>query len=226
MANESEKELVGRASARFVNEGNIVGLGTGSTAVYAVQAVADRVKGGLKILCIPTSVRTKDQATSLGIPLTTLDEHQEIDVTIDGADEIDPNLCLIKGGGGALLREKIIASASRKMVVIADSTKLVPVLGKFPLPVEVVGFARAVVAKKIEAMGAEVSLRKDAAGKIYITDEGHHILDCKFGQIPDPPSLARKLSDIPGVMEHGLFIGLASLVLIGKGNVVEEIQRP
>jgi len=226
MANESEKELVGRASARFVNEGNIVGLGTGSTAVYAVQAVADRVKGGLKILCIPTSVRTKDQATSLGIPLTTLAEHQEIDVTIDGADEIDPNLCLIKGGGGALLREKIIASASRKMVVIADSTKLVPVLGKFPLPVEVVGFAQAVVAKKIEAMGAEVSLRKDAAGKIYITDEGHHILDCKFGQIPDPPSLARKLSDIPGVMEHGLFIGLASLVLIGKGNVVEEIQRP
>jgi len=226
MANESEKELVGRASARFVNEGNIVGLGTGSTAVYAVQAVADRVKAGLKILCIPTSVRTKDQATSLGIPLTTLAEHQEIDVTIDGADEIDPNLCLIKGGGGALLREKIIASASRKMVVIADSTKLVPVLGKFPLPVEVVGFAQAVVAKKIEAMGAEVSLRKDAAGKIYITDEGHHILDCKFGQIPDPPSLARKLSDIPGVMEHGLFIGLASLVLIGKGNVVEEIQRP
>jgi len=201
-------------------------LGTGSTAVYAVQAVADRVKAGLKILCIPTSVRTKDQATSLGIPLTTLDEHQEIDVTIDGADEIDPNLCLIKGGGGALLREKIIASASRKMVVIADSTKLVPVLGKFPLPVEVVGFAQAVVAKKIEAMGAEVSLRRDAAGKTYITDEGHHILDCKFGQIPDPPSLARKLSDIPGVMEHGLFIGLASLVLIGKGNVVEEIQRP
>ena len=225
MANESEKELVGRASARFVNEGNIVGLGTGSTAVYAVQAVADRVKAGLKILCIPTSVRTKDQATSLGIPLTTLDEHQEIDLTIDGADEIDPNLCLIKGGGGALLREKIIASASRKMVVIADSTKLVPVLGKFPLPVEVVGFAQAVVAKKIEAMGAEVSLRKDAAGKIYITDEGHHILDCKFGQIPDPPALARKLSDIPGVMEHGLFIGLASLVLIGKGNVVEEIRR-
>ena len=226
MANESEKELVGRASARFVNEGNIVGLGTGSTAVYAVQAVADRVKAGLKILCIPTSVRTKDQAISLGIPLTTLDEHQEIDVTIDGADEIDPNLCLIKGGGGALLREKIIASASRKMVVIADSTKLVPVLGKFPLPVEVVGFAQAVVAKKIEAMGAEVSLRKDAAGKIYITDEGHHILDCKFGQIPDPPSLARELSDIPGVMEHGLFIGLASLVLIGKGSVVEEIRRP
>jgi ribose 5-phosphate isomerase A len=225
MANESEKELVGRASARFVNDGNIVGLGTGSTAVYAVQAVADRVKTGLKILCIPTSVRTKEQAVNLGIPLTTLDEHQEIDVTIDGADEIDPKLCLIKGGGGALLREKIIASASRKMVVIADATKLVPVLGKFPLPVEVVGFAQAVVGKKIEAMGAEVFLRKDAAGKTYITDEGHHILDCKFGQIPDPPALARMLSDIPGVMEHGLFIGLASVVLIGKGNEVEEIRR-
>ena len=133
MGNDNEKELAGRASARFVNDGNIVGLGTGTTAVHAVHAIADRVKSGLKILGIPTSVRTGELARSLGIPLTTLDEHQEIDVTIDGADEIDPRLCLIKGGGGALLREKIIASASRKMVVIADSTKLVPVLGKFPL---------------------------------------------------------------------------------------------
>ena len=192
MGNDNEKQLAGRASARFVNDGNIVGLGTGTTAVHAVHAIADRVKSGLKILGIPTSVRTGELARSLGIPLTTLDEHQEIDVTIDGADEIDPRLCLIKGGGGALLREKIIASASRKMVVIADSTKLVPVLGKFPLPVEVIGFAQVVVAKKIQQMGAKVDLRKDAAGKVYVTDEGHHILDCRFGEIPN--TIRRRLA--------------------------------
>jgi len=225
MGNDNEKELAGRASARFVNDGNIVGLGTGTTAVHAVHAIADRVKSGLKILGIPTSVRTGELARSLGIPLTTLDEYQEIDVTIDGADEIDPRLCLIKGGGGALLREKIIASASRKMVVIADSTKLVPVLGKFPLPVEVIGFAQVVVAKKIQQMGAKVDLRKDAAGKVYVTDEGHHILDCRFGEIPDPPALGRMLNDIPGVVEHGLFIGLASVALVGKGSAVEEVEK-
>lgn len=225
MGNDNEKELAGRASARFVNDGNIVGLGTGTTAVHAVHAIADRVKSGLKILGIPTSVRTGELARSLGIPLTTLDEYQEIDVTIDGADEIDPRLCLIKGGGGALLREKIIASASRKMVVIADSTKLVPVLGRFPLPVEVIGFAQAVVAKKIQQMGAKVDLRKDAAGKVYVTDEGHHILDCRFGEIPDPPALGRMLNDIPGVVEHGLFIGLASVALVGKGSAVEEVEK-
>ena len=225
MGNDNEKELAGRASAGFVNDGNIVGLGTGTTAVHAVHAIADRVKSGLKILGIPTSVRTGELARSLGIPLTTLDEYQEIDVTIDGADEIDPRLCLIKGGGGALLREKIIASASRKMVVIADSTKLVPVLGKFPLPVEVIGFAQVVVAKKIQQMGAKVDLRKDAAGKVYVTDEGHHILDCRFGEIPDPPALGRMLNDIPGVVEHGLFIGLASLALVGKGSAVEEVEK-
>jgi len=225
MGNDNEKELAGRASARFVNDGNIVGLGTGTTAVHAVHAIADRVKSGLKILGIPTSVRTGELARSLGIPLTTLDEYQEIDVTIDGADEIDPRLCLIKGGGGALLREKVIASTSRKMVVIADSTKLVPVLGRFPLPVEVIGFAQAVVAKKIQQMGAKVDLRKDAAGKVYVTDEGHHILDCRFGEIPDPPALGRMLNDIPGVVEHGLFIGLASVALVGKGSAVEEVEK-
>src|SRR6185295_17139468 len=215
MGNDNEKKLAGRASAKFVNDGNIVGLGTGTTAVHAVHAIADRVKSGLKILGIPTSVRTGDLARSLGIPLTTLDEYQEI----------DPRLCLIKGGGGALLREKIIASASRKMVVIADSTKLVPVLGKFPLPVEVIGFAQVVVAKKIQQMGAKVDLRKDTAGKAYVTDEGHHILDCRFGEIPDPPALGRMLNDIPGVVEHGLFIGLASLALVGKGSAVEEAEK-
>lgn len=224
MGNENEKEIAGRASIEYVREGDVVGLGTGTTAVHMVKALAERVQAGLKIVGIPTSVRAGELAASLGIALSTLDEHPVIDVTIDGADEIGPGLALIKGGGGALLREKIVASASKKMVVVADSTKLVPVLGKFPLPVEVIGFAQAIVRGKIEALGAAVKLRMDG-GKPYMTDEGHHILDCEFGVIADPAGLARTLSDMPGVVEHGLFIGLASVALIGKGHAVEKIAR-
>jgi ribose 5-phosphate isomerase A len=220
-----EKEAVARASLRFVRDGNIVGLGTGSTAAYAVRFLGERVRAGLKIRGIPTSVQTKELAASVGIPLTTLDEFQQIDVTIDGADEFDPLLHLIKGGGGALLREKIIASASRQVVIIADSSKQVAVLGKFPLPVEVIPFAQLLVAKRIAALGAAVKLRQDAKGDPFVSDEGHHILDCGFGQIPDPPALARKLSDMPGVVEHGLFIDLASVVLMAKGENVTEFRR-
>ena len=223
MANDQEKEAAARASLRFVRDGDIVGLGTGSTAVYAVRFLGERVQAGLKIRGIPTSIHTQELATSLGIPLTTLDEVQEIDVTIDGADEFDPQLRLIKGGGGALLREKIVASATSKFVIIADSSKQVPVLGKFPVPVEVIKFAEALVAKKITAMGAAVKVRADASGRKFITDEGNHILDCHFGQIPDPPAMARKLETTPGVVEHGLFIGMASVALIGKGDQVLEI---
>ena len=225
MANDQEKEAAARASLRFVQNGQIVGLGTGSTATYAVRFLGERVKAGLKIRGIPTSVHTQELATSLGIPLTTLDEVQEIDVTIDGADECDPQLQLIKSGGGALLREKIVASATKKFVIIADSSKQVPVLGKFPVPVEVINFAETLVAKKITAMGAEVKVRADASGRKFITDSGNHILDCHFGQIPDPPALARKLETTPGVVEHGLFIGLASIALIGKGTEALEIPR-
>jgi ribose 5-phosphate isomerase A len=157
--------------------------------------------------------------------LTTLDEVQQIDVTIDGADELDANLQLIKGGGGALLREKIVASASLKEVIIADSSKQVAVLGKFPVPVEVIKFAEALVTKKIAALGATVKTRTDSSGEKFVTDEGNHILDCSFGKIPDPPTLAGKLERIPGVVEHGLFIGMASVVLIGKGDQVLELQR-
>ncbi len=226
MANENEKEAAARASIRFVHDGNIVGLGTGSTAAYAVRFLGERVQAGLKIRGIPTSVHTREVAASLGIPLTTLDEFQQIDVTIDGADEVDPQLQLIKGGGAAFLREKIIASASRQLVIIADSTKQVSMLGKAPVPVEVVPFAQALVAKELAALGASVELRRDAAGKIWVTDEGHHILDCHFGQIPDPPALARKLESIPGLLEHGLFIDMASVVLIGKGSDVQELRKP
>lgn len=223
MANQSEKELAGRAAAELVVAGNIVGLGTGSTAYFAVMAIGERVKAGLKIVGIPTSVATAELARAVGIPLTTLDEHPEIDITIDGADEVDPQLRLIKGGGGALLREKIIASASKKMVVVADFSKLVPVLGKFPLPVEIIPFARAVLEKKITALGASCKLRSRADGTPFVTDEGHHILDCSFGKIADPPALARVLSDMPGVVEHGLFIGIAKMAIVGKGSSAIEI---
>jgi ribose 5-phosphate isomerase A len=222
---QKEKEIAGRAAAQLVRDGEIVGLGTGSTAYFAVVALGERVQKGLKITGIPTSVHTASLARRLGIPLTTLDEHPELDITIDGADEVGPELNLIKGGGGALLREKIIASASKKMVVVADSTKIVTVLGKFPLPVEIIDFARTVVEKKIAALGATTELRSTSDGKPFVTDEGHHILDCHFGSINDPATLARELSDIPGVVEHGLFIGLAKLALVGRGDSVEEIDR-
>ena len=224
MANDLEKETAARASLRFIRDGDVIGLGTGSTAAYAVRFIAERVQAGLKIRGIPTSVRTKELAASLGIPLTTLDECQQIDVTIDGADEVNPDLQLIKGGGGALLREKITASASRQLVIIADSSKQVPVLGKFPLPVEVIPFAQALVSREIAALGAAVQLRNGSSGKPFVTDEGHHILDCTFGQIPDPPALALKLESMPGVVEHGLFIGMASVALIGKGDKVLELR--
>ncbi len=145
-------------------------------------------------------------------------------MTIDGADEIDPELRLIKGGGGALLREKVVASASRKMVVIADSSKQVSRLGRFPLPVEVIAFAETVIRKKIAALGASVKLRQYAYGNPFTTDEGHHILDCSFGEISDPPALARELKTMPGVVEHGLFISLATVALIGKGDQVVEVK--
>jgi ribose 5-phosphate isomerase A len=223
MANESEKELAGRAAAQLVHDNQIVGLGTGSTAYFAILALGERVKAGLTITGIPTSNATADLARSVGIALTTLDKNPEIDIVIDGADEIDPQLNLIKGGGGALLREKVIASASKKMVVIADSTKVVEHLGKFPLPVEIVSFAQAVVEKKIASLGASIKLRTRKDGGVFITDNGNPILDCTFGKIEDPPTLARTLSEIPGVVEHGLFINLASVALVGKGNSVEEI---
>jgi ribose 5-phosphate isomerase A len=225
MANQAEKQTAAQASLRFVKDGDIVGLGTGSTASIAVRLLGERVSAGLNIRGIPTSVETQQLATELGIPLLTLDEVQQIDVTIDGADEVNPQLQLIKGGGGAMLREKIIASASRKMVVVADSSKQVSVLGKFPLPVEVIRFAQSLVAARITALGASVSLRKRSDGEPYITDEGHHILDCHFGEIPDPPALARELDSMPGLVEHGLFIGLASVALIARGGEVVELRR-
>ena len=225
MANDQEKEAAARASLRFVSDGDIVGLGSGSTAECAIRLLGERLKSGPKIRGIPTSIRSKELAASLGIPLTTLDDYQQIDVTIDGADEFDPELRLIKGGGGALLREKIIASASKKVVIVADSSKQVQVLGRFPVPVEVIPFAQALIANKITALGASVTLRQYVHENPFVTDEGHHILDCHFGQIPDPHTLAQTLSDMPGVVEHGLFINMVDVVLMGKGDEVMEFRR-
>ena len=225
MANEQEKEAAARASLKFVKDGQVVGLGTGSTAAYFIKLLAEQVHAGLKIRGIPTSVRSRDLALSLGIPLTTLDECQEIAVTVDGADEVDPELRLIKGGGGALLREKIVASATKQFIVVADASKQVQKLGKFPLPVEVIKFAQALVAKRIRALGADVQLRKDSDSKPYLTDENNHILDCCFGQIQDADALARQLSDMPGIVEHGLFIGMANAVLFARGAEIVEIHR-
>jgi ribose 5-phosphate isomerase A len=224
MAHESEKELAGRAAAQLVRDGDVVGLGTGSTAYFAVIALSEQVKAGLKMIGIPTSVATEDLANKLGIPLTTLDQHPEIDITIDGADEIDPQLNLIKGGGGALLREKVVASVTKKMVVAADSSKVVAALGKFPLPVEIVPFARPVVERKLTSLGAASKLRLKPDGQPYLTDNGNHILDASFGRIDNPPALARILSDTPGVVEHGLFIGFAKLVLVGQGSAVRHLS--
>jgi ribose 5-phosphate isomerase A len=225
MANDQEKEAAARASLRFVKDGQVVGLGTGSTAAYFIKSLAEEVKRGLRVRGIPTSDRSRELAESLGIPLTTLDECQEIAVTVDGADEVDPQLRLIKGGGGAMLREKIVASATKQLVIVADASKQVPMLGKFPLPVEVIRFAQALVVKRITALGAAVSVRKNADGAPYVTDENNYILDCRFGQIRDADTLARELSEMPGVVEHGLFIGMASVVLFARGSEIVELRR-
>ena len=225
MAKDLEKESAGRASLRFVLDGHVVGLGTGSTAAFFIRLLGEQAKNGFRIRGIPTSVRSRELALSLKIPLTTLDECQEIDVTVDGADEVDPELRLIKGGGGALLREKIVASATKQLVIVADATKRVAVLGKFPLPVEVIPFAQALVSKRITGLGAKVTLRLEPGGKPFVTDENNHILDCHFGQIPDADGLARQLSDMPGVVEHGLFIGMASTVLVARGSEITELHR-
>lgn len=210
---------------QYVKNGQVVGLGTGSTAAYFIKLLGEQVKSGLRIRGIPTSERSRDLALSLGIPLTTLDECQEIDVTVDGADEVDPQLRLIKGGGGAALREKIVASATKTMIVVADASKQVQKLGRFPLPVEVIKFAQTLVAKRISKLGAQVEVRTNPDGTPYVTDENNHILDCRFGEISDADALACELSQMPGVVEHGLFIGLASLALFARGTEIEEWER-
>ena len=206
-----------------------LGLGTGSTAAHFVALLGERVAQGLKVVGVPTSERTREQALSLNIPLSTLDETPELDLTIDGADEFDPQLRLIKGGGAALLREKIVAAASARMVVVTDRSKQVATLGNFPLPVEVDRFGLESTRRHVLAAGqatgctGEVRLRMNGQGQVLVTDGGHAILDCVFGRIPDADALARLLNAIPGVVEHGLFIGMAKAVIVADASGVEVI---
>jgi ribose 5-phosphate isomerase A len=229
---DDQKRAAAARAVEFVRPGMKLGLGTGSTAKHFVDLVGERVKTGLDVVCVPTSEATHAQAKSLGIPLTTLDETPALDLTVDGADEIDPQLSLIKGGGGALLREKIVAAASARMIVISDPSKLVPALGKFPLPVEVTPFGytatRQAVEKAISALqkSGPLTLRKGKDGHPFVTDGGHWIIDAALGRIDDPKALAHALSGIPGVMEHGLFVGLAQMAIIGGPDGIQILERP
>jgi ribose 5-phosphate isomerase A len=217
------KKEAGEAAAKLVEDGMVVGLGTGSTATFAVAALGRRVKqDGLRIVGIPTSERTAEQANAVGIPLTTFAEHTQIDLTIDGADEVLPGpLYLIKGHGGALLREKIVAAASKRMAVVADDTKLVKRLGELvSVPVEVVPFGWQVTAQRLRELGGSPTMRLRADQKPFITDGGHYILNCAFGPMDDPKEIAHHLDHVVGLVEHGLFLKYASeAVIAGRDGV-------
>jgi ribose 5-phosphate isomerase A len=228
---EAKRQAAARA-AEFVTSGMRLGLGTRSTAEKFIDMLGAMVRGGLDVLCVPTSERTRAQAERLGIRLSTLDETPELDLTVDGADEFDCALRLIKGGGGALLREKIVAAASARMIVITDDSKEVAMLGRFPLPVEIDRFGMESTRRHIEAVVARcglsghVRLRQNGDGHAFVTDGGHCIVDCALGAIDDPEKLAASLAAIPGVVEHGLFIGLASAVVIAGASGVRVIGQP
>ncbi len=220
MSAAGHKQRAAEAALELVEPGMKVGLGTGSTAAAFIDLLGARVREGLEVQCVPTSIATGAQAQAAGIPLATLDATGELDLTIDGADEIDPSLSLIKGGGGALLREKIVAMASQRFVVVADESKLVDGLGAFPLPIEVEPFGAQATLRMISMVGreagcdGEVRLREGADGPFH-TDGGHYIADCHFDQITDAALLGDMLTMIPGVIEHGLFIDMADAALIG-----------
>jgi ribose 5-phosphate isomerase A len=229
---EAQKRAAAARALDFVRPGMRLGLGTGSTAKHFVDLLAERVRNGLDIVAVPTSEATRAQAVRVGILLTTLEETPELDLTVDGADEIAPDLTLIKGGGGALLREKIVASASAKMIVIANESKWVPVLGRFPLPIEIAPFGAATTRRAVEAATAEAGcpgpsmLRTDKSGHAFVTDGGHWLLDAQLQRIADPRALAARLCSVPGMMEHGLFIDLAKTAILGGPNGVRVVDRP
>ncbi|WP_036257170.1 ribose-5-phosphate isomerase RpiA [Methylocapsa aurea] len=224
---DDAKRLAAAKALDLVRPGMRLGLGTGTTAAHFVELLGARVAEGLRVICVPTSERTRTQAQLYSIPLSTIDATPELDLTVDGADEFDPQLRLIKGGGGAHLREKIVAMASQRMVVITDSSKFVRTLGKFPLPVEVNAFGLDATKRMILAAASaagcygEIRLRTNPSGHAYVSDNGHFILDCFFGSIPDPDELAARLVAVPGVVEHGLFIGIATGVICAGPAGVE-----
>ena len=225
---QSAKEAAGRHAARYVSDGQTVGLGTGSTVYFTLVALGERIRDeGLSIRGVPTSVDTEEKAGAFGIPLVSLDEGTSIDVTIDGADEIDGDFAMIKGGGGALLREKVVASLSEKEVIVVHASKVVERLGGgFLLPVEVVPFARPVVARRLRELGASPRVRESEAGTPYLTDNGNEILDCAFEEgIADAGQLDRELNRLPGVVENGLFVGLAHVLVIGSDDGSIEVRE-
>jgi ribose 5-phosphate isomerase A len=221
------KKLAAERSLGFVEDGMLFGLGTGSTIAFLIPMLGERVAGGLRIRAVPTSKRSSDAAKALGIDvLDDFDGGEPIDLTIDGADEVDPRLQLTKGGGGALLREKIVAACSKRVVIVADENKLVNALGRFPLPVEVIQLGWRSVERRLAALGGEPALRRGADGGPYVTDEGNYILDCHFGTIPDPPALAAKIDGIVGVVEHGLFVDIADTVVVAASDGVRVVESP
>ena len=223
---DEAKRIAAGAAVELVQDGMRLGIGTGSTAEHFIHLLAQRVKAGLSVSGIATSERSAELCGRLGIPLTNLDETPTLDLAVDGADEFDGALNLIKGGGGALLREKIVAGAAKRFVVIADASKQVAVLGAFPLPVEIIPMARQPLNQRLTELGAVVSLRQTADGEPFRSDENHWILDCAFGpSITDPPGLAQTLSSLPGVVEHGLFCGMTERVLLGSDDQVVAITN-
>lgn len=231
MSDHLKRRAAEVAAERELRSGMKLGLGTGSTAKHFVDIVGERIRAGESYLCVPTSEATRKQAEGLGIPLAALDDVGELDLTVDGADEFDPDLNLIKGGGGAHLREKVVASNSRRMVVIADASKKVARLGAFPLPVEIVPFAFATTIRAVarafaaEGITVEIRQRKRADGSDYISDNGNLIFDCVNNGIARPAALAARLDAIPGLVEHGLFIGLCFAVYLGAEEGVAVIGK-
>lgn len=232
MSLDELKRQAAAAALEHVRDGMKLGLGTGSTAKHFVELLGIKVAAGLKVVGVPTSEATRADAERCGVSLATLDEVDRLDLTIDGADEIDPALNLIKGGGGALLREKIVAAASDRMIVIADDSKLVDALGRFPLPIEVVPFGLAATRRaigeafKASGVAGELKLRSAKDGHAFVTDGGHWIVDAHLARIPDAARLAGLLNVIPGVVEHGLFIGLATTAVLASSNGIRIIERP
>ena len=225
MTQDEAKRMAARRALEFVEDGMSLGLGSGTTSAMFIQELGERVKGGLRVRGVATSAASQKLAESLSIPISNFDETPELDLAVDGADEVGPGLALIKGGGGALLREKIVESAAKKFIVIADSTKLVKTLGKFPLPVEVIQMALPLVTRRLTALGLNPALRHHQDGSVYLTDENNFILDCAAGEIPDPQETAAKIRSIVGVVEHGLFLNMASLALIASDGGVVEVSR-
>ena len=217
----SNKQRAAAAAAELITDGMVLGLGTGTTASYLVQILGERVCQGLRIQGVPTSEATRQLAVAEGVPLTTLEEQPVLDLCLDGADEVDPELNLIKGGGGALLREKIVASAARQRIIMVDVSKCVDSLGAFPLAVEVIPFGWEVTRRQLEQFGGVPTLRQ-REGKPFVTDQGHYIIDCALSQTDDAPRLNHQLNQLPGVVENGLFVDMTDRLIIGSPDGITE----